>query len=191
MEQLGSQFHETINLAFFDEGEVIYVDKVESERTLRMDLAVGRRIPAYCTALGKVFLADLTQGQLTAYLRNRTLIPLTERTLTNPEKLRMNLDRVRRQGFAIDDRELDEGIRCIAAPIRDELGRVVAAMSVAGPSIRMTLARLESIRDPILKVTTDISQQLGYSLNDDKTPFGPTDESRLLKGKTSIPRLAK
>ena len=191
MEQLGNQFHETINLAFFEQGEVVYIDKVESVKTLRMDLAIGRQVPAHCTALGKVFLANLPQDQLTNYLRACKLQAHTDRTITEAEELKMHLDRVRRQGFAIDDGELDEGIRCIAAPIKGEFGKVLAAISIAGPSIRMTMERLKSLREPLMNVTTSISHQIGYFSSDDKTPFGPTDQSRLPKSKTSIPRSAK
>ena len=162
MEALGKQFHETINLAFFEEGEVVYIDKVESAETLRMDLAVGRRVPAYCTALGKVFLANLPQNELAGYLRNRRFRAFTDRTITAARQLKIHLDKVRKDGFAVDDGELDEGIRCIAAPIRNESGEVNAAISIAGPSIRMTRKRLNFVRGPIVEMTTDISRRLGY-----------------------------
>jgi len=162
MEELGRQFHETVNLAFLEGGEVVYVDKVESAEPLRMDLAVGRRVPAYCTALGKVFLANLSEGELERYLRNQSLRAFTERTITSADELKRHLDRVRTEGFAIDDRELDEGIRCIAAPVRNESGRVMAAISIAGPSMRMTMQRLKSLREPINSVTAEISRKLGF-----------------------------
>lgn len=163
MEELGKQFHETINLAFFEQGEVVYIDKVESAETLRMDLAIGRRVPAYCTALGKVFLASLSQEDREAYFQSEKLTAYTEKTITSLKELRKKLDKVRTDGFAIDDRELDEGIRCIAAPIRDEVGKMVAAMSIAGPSMRMTMERLKSLRKPIMEVTKEISRKLGHS----------------------------
>jgi len=162
MEQLGKQFHETINLAFFEEGEVVYIDKVESAETLRMDPAVGRRVPAYCTALGKVFLANLPEKELEGYFQNQRFRALTDKTMTSANQIKGYLDRVRKEGFAIDDRELDQGIRCIAAPIRNESAEVTAAISIAGPSIRMTIKRLNCLRNPIIKVTRDISRRLGY-----------------------------
>jgi DNA-binding IclR family transcriptional regulator len=166
MEALGKRFHETINLGFFEEGEVVYIDKVESAETLRMDLAVGRRVPAYCTALGKVFLANLPQRELEAYLRNRKFRTLTTKTVTTAKELATHLNKVRREGFAIDDGELDDGIRCIAAPIRDETHKVIAAISIAGPSIRMTMKRLNSLREPMIKTTGEISGKLGVTVND-------------------------
>jgi DNA-binding IclR family transcriptional regulator len=162
MEGLGRQIQETINLGLFENGEVVYVDKVESVEALRMDLAIGRRVPAYCTALGKVFLANLSQEELGRYMRKGDFKPFTEKTITSPEKLKENLEEVRREGIAIDDRELDEGIRCIAGPIRDEAGKVIAAISIAGPSMRFTMKKVKSTGETLIKVTADISRKLGY-----------------------------
>ncbi|NIS67707.1 MAG: helix-turn-helix domain-containing protein [Proteobacteria bacterium] len=163
MEELGRRFHETINLALSEQGEVVYVDKVESAEALRMDLTIGRRVPAYCTALGKVFLANLTEEDLGEYLQNQEFRAYTQRTMTSAEEIKRHLDKVRRDGFAIDDRELDEGIRCIAAPIRNESDRVIAAISIAGPSMRMSMERLKSLQKPIMDVTKEISRKLGHS----------------------------
>jgi DNA-binding IclR family transcriptional regulator len=82
-----------------------------------MDLAIGHRVPAYCTALGKIFLADLSQGDLKRYCGETCFKALGERTITSAKELIKNLKKVQEEGFAIDDRELDSGIRCIAAPI--------------------------------------------------------------------------
>jgi DNA-binding IclR family transcriptional regulator len=162
MEELGNRFHETVNLAFFDGSEVVYVDKVESIHTLRMDLAIGRRAPAYCTALGKVFLACQSEQDLERYCRETRFKPLVENTITSAKQFIKHLETVRRDGVAIDDRELDKGIRCMAAPIRDDSGRVVAAISIAGPSSRITLEKLKAFRQPLLETTRIISQRLGY-----------------------------
>ena len=150
MEELGRETHETINLGLFEEGEVVYIDKVESVETLRIDLAVGRRVPAYCTALGKVFLANLPEEDLEAYLSRQNLRTLTKNTITSAGELRNGLEQVKADGFAIDNGELDEGIKCIAAPIRDESGRVIAAISIAGPKARMTERRLHSFKRLLL-----------------------------------------
>jgi IclR family KDG regulon transcriptional repressor len=162
MELLGDKFHETVNLAFLDGNEVVYVDKVESVQALRMDLAIGRRVPAYCTALGKVFLAYQTEGEVHRYCRETSFKSLTERSITSEKELIKNLDLIRKEQVAIDDREIDNGIRCIAAPIRDDSGSVIAAVSIAGPSIRLTIERLKTFRQPLLEVTRKISKKLGY-----------------------------
>jgi len=162
MEELGNKFHETVNLGLLDGDEVVYVDKVESIQTLRMDLTIGRRVPAYCTALGKIFLAYLPEENLARYCRETRLKPLVQKTITSARELIKNLELVRKEGLAIDDGEFDSGIRCIAAPVRDDSGRVVAAVSVAGPRIRLTMERLKSFKQPLLEATRMISQKLGY-----------------------------
>lgn len=162
MEELGNKFQETVNLACFDGNEVVYVDKVESIHALRMDLAIGRRVPAYCTALGKVFLAYQSREELERYCVTTRFKALTETTLTSAKELLKTLENVRKEEVAIDNRELDNGIRCLAAPIRNDSGRVVASVSIAGPSSRLTMERLKSLKQPLLQMTRMISQRLGY-----------------------------
>jgi DNA-binding IclR family transcriptional regulator len=162
MEELGNRFHETVNLAFFENNEVVYVDKVESVQTLRMDLTIGRRVPAYCTALGKVFLAYLPEDHLGRYCEEVQFKPTAQKTITSTKELIKNLELVRKEGLAIDDRELDNGIRCIAAPVSDISGKVIAAVSIAGPSSRITMEMLKQFKVPLLEATRMISQKLGY-----------------------------
>jgi len=150
MEDLAKKTDETVNLAFFEAGEVVYIDKVESAETLRIDLAVGRRVPAYCTALGKVFLANLPEKDSEEYLSHQDLRPLTKNTITSVDELRKSLVKIKNEGFAIDNSELDENIKCIAAPMRDESGNVIAAISIAGPSTRMTESRLNLFKKFLL-----------------------------------------
>ncbi len=162
MEKMGKQFHETINLAFLDLDEVVYVDKVESAETLRMDLGIGRRVPAYCTALGKVFLADLPETEIKAYLDRTKLVPRTDRTITSRTKLAKHLESIRKDGYAMDDRELDIGIRCVAAPVHDHSGRVTAAISIAGPSMRLGADKIKRFKNALIEATKQISSELGY-----------------------------
>ena len=163
MEKMGTQFHETINLGYFDGDEVVYVDKVESAETLRMDLGIGRRVPAYCTALGKVFLANLREQEIKGYFERVKLIPRTIKTITSERELMKNFKVIRKQGYAIDDRELDMGIRCIAAPVRDDLCRVTAAISIAGPSMRLGPEKMKQFKEVLMEATKQISNQLGFS----------------------------
>ena len=162
MERLGEQVHETVNLALYEDGNVVYVDKVESVKALRMDLAVGHSVPAYCTALGKVFLAHCPEAELDEYLRTHELKTITSKTITKQKEFRKHLEKIRKSGYAIDDLELDEHIRCIAAPIIDSFGKTAAAVSVAGPSARLTLKRLKELSGLLTKVTQEISKELGY-----------------------------
>jgi len=162
MEEIGNEFKETVNLAFLDRYEVVYIDKVESIQTLRTDLVVGRRVPAYCTALGKVFLAYLSEEDLNRYCNETQFMPFTRKTITSAKELKKALETVRKERVAIDNKEFDEGIRCIAAPISDNSGKVVACMSVSGPSSRLIRERLGAIKKSLTAVTTTISRRLGY-----------------------------
>ena len=162
LKKLGEQFGETNNLAVLDKGEVIYIAKAESSEILRMDIKVGSRAPAYCTALGKVLLADLDESDIKQFPKGQKFFPYTRRTITSFEELKRNLTKIRDQGYAIDDEELFEGVRCIAAPIRNRDGKAIAAISIAGPSIRMNHHRLTQLREPVINTAVEISKKLGY-----------------------------
>jgi IclR family KDG regulon transcriptional repressor len=163
LEELGEQFHETNNLAILDRGDVIYIDKVESPESLRMDIKIGSRVPAYCTALGKVLLAFLGEPEFRKFMKSQKLAHRTKKTVTSLAELKRNLQQVQTQGYAIDDEELYEGVRCIAAPIRGCNGKVIAAISIAGPSIRMNHDQLAQLKVPLLAAAKEICKKLGYS----------------------------
>jgi DNA-binding IclR family transcriptional regulator len=166
LEKLAKQFRETANLGYFNKGEVIYLDKVESPESLRMDTNVGFRVPAYCTALGKVLLAHLTEAELKDYLKGHNIIPHTANTINSPEKLTKSLTQIQERGYAIDDEELYEGVRCIASPILNHTGKVIASVSIAGPSVRMNNDKLAQIKKSLLSVTDEISKKLGYRIHE-------------------------
>jgi DNA-binding IclR family transcriptional regulator len=163
LKELGARFGETANLGVLDGGEVVYIEKVESSEVLRMDLSVGRSVPAYCTALGKVLLADLGEEELKVYLDNTKMAKKTFHEVPDRDEFLRRLGRIREQGYAVDRQELDIGITCIAAPVRNHTGRVVAAVSVAGPSTRMTDDKLEEITTPLMETTLAISRKLGLA----------------------------
>jgi IclR family transcriptional regulator, KDG regulon repressor len=163
MEKMGQQFHETINLGLLDGDEVVYVDQVQSAQTLRMDLGIGRRVPAYCTASGKVFLANLPEHEVKGYFERVKLVPRTLKTITDDKELMKHFEVIRKRGFAIDDRELDMGIRCIAAPLRDDSGKVAAVISIAGPTIRVGAGKMKHFREALMQATKQISGELGFS----------------------------
>jgi DNA-binding IclR family transcriptional regulator len=163
LEQLGKQFHETNNLGLLDRGEVVYIDRVVSRKHLKLDFEVGSRVPAYCTSLGKVLLAHLTELELNKYLRTHKLLPRTKNTVTSPQHLKKVLRQILVKGYAIDNQELSEGVTCIGVPIRNYTAKVVAAISISGPSIRMDADRLAQIRGPLITAAGKISKKLGYS----------------------------
>ena len=162
LEKLAKQFRETANLGYLNKREVIYLDKVESTESLRMDTKVGFRVPAYCTAIGKILLAYLSEAKLKDYLKGHNILQLTTNTINSSEKLKKSLKQIKEQGYAIDDEEFYEGVRCISSPIIDHTGKVIASVSIAGPSVRMNNDKLAQIKKSLLGVTDEISKKLGY-----------------------------
>ncbi|GAA4578245.1 IclR family transcriptional regulator C-terminal domain-containing protein [Planotetraspora phitsanulokensis] len=147
LERLVAEVHESASVSVLDDGDVVYVARVPTARIMRVTIAIGTRFPAYCTSMGRVLLAWLTPAELDAALERSPLERLTPRTTTSPAALRAELDRVKAQGWAMVDQELEEGLRSIAAPIRDRGGRVVAAVNVSCHASRTTL---ESVRRDLL-----------------------------------------
>jgi DNA-binding IclR family transcriptional regulator len=164
MHELLDLCNETVNLAVLDRGEVVYIDQLESNNIVivKMFARVGNRGPAYCTGSGKVLLAGLTNEELMSYLSRTEMLPFTSETITEPAKLAKEIERVRRQGYALDLGERDEGVRCIAAPIKDGANRVVAALSVSGPCTRMTAAYIDELIPLVKGLAKRISGELGY-----------------------------
>ncbi|GII31641.1 IclR family transcriptional regulator [Planotetraspora mira] len=147
LERLVAEVHESASVSVLDDGDVVYVARVPTARIMRVTIAIGTRFPAYCTSMGRVLLAWLSPDELDASLERSPLERLTPRTTTSPAALRAELDRVRAQGWAMVDQELEEGLRSIAAPIRDRSGRVVAAVNVSSHASRTTL---EAVRRDLL-----------------------------------------
>ncbi len=162
LEKLAGQTGETAHLCVLDGSDVVYVAKVESRRTLRIPSAVGQRNPAYCTGVGKVLLAHLSEERLSAYFAQTTLNPFTRRTIKSAADLRAELKIIRTQGYSIDDQEREEGVRCVGAPVRDHSGAVVAAISIAGPSMRVMKERVPELAGYVMAAADLISAQAGY-----------------------------
>lgn len=137
LEQLTERTGETTHLAVLNDGQVLYVDKVESNHSLRMPSQVGRRLPVHCTGIGKSLVAYLPDEVLAGLVARRGLPAFTRNTIVDLEALRAELARVRERGYSVDHEEIEEGLVCIGAPVRDHTAHVVAAISVAGPSSRL------------------------------------------------------
>lgn len=163
LERLVSEHQETVHLTVLDRGEVVYIDKRESELSMRIVSQVGRRLPAHCTGVGKVLLAHVSDEELDRIIAEKGLPAMTQFTITDLEAFKRHLADVRTRGYAIDDQEITEGLRCVAAPIRDRNGRVVAAISVAGPSVRMTDDKLQQLTVSVPEAAREISERLGYA----------------------------
>lgn len=165
MQDLLDRYNETVNLAILDHGEVVYVDQLESNNIVivRMFARVGNRGPAYCTGSGKVLLAGLNEDELNKYLNNTELQAFTGNTITDPTILIAELEKVKRNDYALDLGERDDGVGCVAAPVKNREGKTVAALSVSGPSMRMTPSFLDNQLAPVLKdCARQISLKLGY-----------------------------
>lgn len=161
MLELSLSFNETINLGFFDGVDILHLDKIDSKEILRMDSPIGSRAPAYCTALGKAVLAFLPQHDLENYLSQTELKPIGPNTITSPQMLQKELERIRENGFSLDDEELSSGLRCIGAPVFDHhRAQPVYAMSVSGPSMRMTSEKIKKISQKIISETNKLSQEI-------------------------------
>jgi IclR family KDG regulon transcriptional repressor len=159
MQQLVERFDETCDLGVFDRGMVLYVEVVHSKHSLTIAARVGRRLPAYCTASGRVFLAFLPPAVVEPLL-SEPLMPCTEKTTTSLSRLREELEATRQRGYATDDEEFEAGIRAVSAPIRDIGGNVIAALSMPGPLNRMPPERTREIADALLEACDAISARV-------------------------------
>jgi IclR family transcriptional regulator, KDG regulon repressor len=159
MQSLMIRFAETVNLAVLDEGQVAYIDVLQSPSTLRIAATPGERTPAHSTALGKAMLAYLSEDEVHSLIERQPLIKMTPRTITHKAHLLEHLASVREQGIALDLEENLSGVVCAAAPIFDQHGRVVAAISISGPATRME-PKLTHIQDEIRTAGQTISRML-------------------------------
>ena len=163
MTRVAKQWDETCDLSIFDRGEVFYIEVLQGNHALTIAASVGQRLPAHCTASGKVFLAYLPAGELEAVL-SRPLASYTEKTITSPEVLGREIEVTRQRGYGIDDEEMEAGVRAVSAPIRNQEGAVVAAMSMPGPTSRMTLDRVREIAVALGEAADAVSRRLGWQV---------------------------
>lgn len=160
MRQLQIKLNEVVNLGVLSEYEVTTLERVLPDDR-NTNIVIKTRLPAYCTAFGKVLLAHLNDVQLEEYFKKTEFVAYTSRTVKNAEQLKLMLDHVKKDGFAIDDRELDNNIRSVASPIYNENGYVVAALSVTGSVSRLVGGHYEEIKSNLIVATYEISKLLG------------------------------
>ncbi|MER5865918.1 IclR family transcriptional regulator [Kitasatospora sp. NPDC002040] len=152
----------TVHLCVPDPPHVVYIDKVENETAVRMASRIGSRAPMYRTAVGKAMLAWLPEDAFTAVVA-AGLPPSTTRTLTEPASLRAELARIRTRGYAVDDRENEPEVRCVAAPVFDHTDTVTGALSVSGLTSRITAARVRVLGPAVAASALRVSRALGAS----------------------------
>ena len=155
IEELVDRLHESSSISVLDRDEIVYVARVPTKRIMTISLAVGSRLPAFATSMGRVMLADLPDAQIDAYLARAELTPLTSRTVTDPVALRALLLEVREQGWALVDQELEDGVRSIAAALRGADGRALGALNVSAHATRTNLDALRRQFLPALLETTE------------------------------------
>ena len=141
---LAREIGETCNITVPDRNEMLYIDRVETEWPLRIQMPVGTRVPLHCTASGKLYLSSLPNAQLEAFLRNAKLERRTERTLTDIDAVRREMQRTREQGYSMDNEEFLDGMICFAVPIGDARGRLVATLSFHAPLQRLSREKGQS-----------------------------------------------
>ena len=163
LEQLVNALGETAFLGVVDETELVYIDKIDGRRSVRMYADIGSRRPLHCTAIGKALLAHMDRAEADRILSAKPLVRHTKNTITDAEALRAELDKIRRLGYAEDNEETEEGLYCAGAPVFNYSGRPVAAISVAVPKIGPQAVNKERIIKQVVQAAQEIAAKLGYA----------------------------
>jgi len=163
MQKLMEKSKETVELAILDDKEIVYVDKLESYESVRLVAHVGSRYSTlHPTAMGKVFLAYMSEKDFQCIMRERGLKRFTKNTITEVERLTEKLKEIRANHYAFDDQEVRLGVRRFAAPIFDHSNRMVGGIGIAGPTFRMRMSRKEELGSAVRQAAEEISRELGW-----------------------------
>jgi len=161
LERLVAEVHESSSVSVLDGEDIVYVARVPTSRIMTVSINVGTRFPAYATSMGRVLLSRLGDEELEDYLARVELVPLSPRTVTSHEALRAELAKVRSQGWALVDQELEEGLRSVAAPIRDRAGKTIAAVNLSAHASRLSIeAARRGLVPPLLATAARIEADL-------------------------------
>lgn len=162
IEQLSQETKEAIHVAVLDGSDIVYVDTADSaHHALTMSPRIGGRTPAHCTALGRVLLSDKPDEEIRNLYQSRGLEPRTRDTVTDLGALLTITQRVREEGIAVDYEEYEEGLICVATPLRDRSGSVVAAMALAAPRVRLPQHRIEEVAKRMRRASEDVGRLSG------------------------------
>jgi len=162
IQQIVAGIGETVHMAVLDDYEVLYINKLESTSSIRIVTDVGAKLPAYCTGLGKALLSGMSRLELQCYVSAKGLAKKTENTITTFDGLWKEMQLIRLRGYAIDEQEFVEGLRCCAAPIRNHAGAIVSAISISGPISRIQGEKFDLCKKTLQKAAEEISLQMGY-----------------------------
>jgi len=168
IEKLSKEFNETVHLGVLDKGRVVSIEREESDKSLCSHIEIGKRTPLHCTAVGKAIMAYLSEDKVSLIVKEKGLEKYTENTITDREKLEREFLKIRKQGYAVDNMEHEEGVRCIAGSIRDHTGEVIASMSVSGPAFRINESNIPNIAKKVKGYCDCISEKMGCNFNQNK-----------------------
>lgn len=163
MEKLVKLTGQSTHLVIHDNGEALYLNKLEhSESLISQPSNIGMRQPLHCTAVGKIFLANMLEEDVREVIKNKELKKFTPKTITSEDKLFEELKKIKSNGYALDNEEIQIGLRCVASPIKDYSGKVVAAISASGLTSQFSNERLPFLVETVINASEDISSQLGH-----------------------------
>jgi len=163
IKEMSERCNESCYVAFMQDWHCVYLNGLETRQMVRVVSRQGSRLPVHCTAAGKVILAFVADGLLDSFLAKHELFGFTERTITDPAKLKEHLKHIRQQGYAVNDEELETAVRGIAAPVFNHTGNVIAALVISGPGFRLTDERIASeLADVVRSAARKLSRRLGF-----------------------------
>ncbi len=162
LRELNQQTKETVHLAILQGTQAISIEKFDSPQPVGLDARLGGLMPLYCTGVGKTLLAYQGDDFLEKLAQSPGFVRLTPHTLTALPEVRKELEQIREKGFALDQEEAVEGLRCVAGPVFDHTGQIVAAFSVAGPAMRLTPTRISEISQLVKETSRQITYRLGF-----------------------------
>ncbi|MBT4521297.1 MAG: IclR family transcriptional regulator [Halieaceae bacterium] len=160
LEILAENYNESIQAAVLEGTEIVSIAHIPSSHSLSIGIRVGKRWPAYCTAVGKTLMADMTDSVLKEYAGTLNYERRTPGTITSPTALIRHVKQVRRQGYSLNDQESELGLRAIAVPVRNRQDQTIAAISISGPVTRLSMASLLTARDDLDDCAERIAQNL-------------------------------
>ncbi len=162
LQKLSQHTNESINFAILEGREAVCLSKIESSEALRTDIKIGERLPSHCTAIGKVLLAFLPERKFTMLYGedNKKLHTLTPNSISSVMELKKCLKKIKKDGYAIDKEEFKIGINCLGVPIINNEGKLIAGISITGPSPRFNLSDMKKLKNTLISISKDISNQL-------------------------------
>lgn len=163
MQALTASLHQTCHMGVLDGGEVVYIQKVESDLSIKMASRIGLRVPCYSTSLGKILLAWLPEEQREAAIAQQSFQKRVPNTITSAAALRKELARVKARGYAVDDEENEASVRCVAAPVYDHSGQVVAAISISGLVTTLPKEKVAEVAEEVVATAQAISHRMGFA----------------------------